>query len=512
QRDEEEEEREEKEEEEEHTEGVEPGLAAVLKELRRLNSRVAGLEAGQARRPARATVVSPPSEGSDDDGAEGLDELDELVLQPKKWLDFGQTGPVARELLVARLKVEHEELLRGSMGHEAKSLLALLGKLLKGDLEAAVFEVGTRLRELDGRARRGPRWGSEFARTMRGRKQDPDWEKAEKAANSHARGPKTLMDPARARRLLDTRLWESGTAGDQAKALVKTARQTGVNSDDPLQMAQYIAQLGRGRHHSTATRTVLTSFQLFLDSVPSPPKSLADQIAAWGAWLITVRQVSGSTVGRYVGLLQAHLESKGVPVQQRRLPWLQRLLTGARRMAVALPVKRGVAASKEAVMRAVAAEAEKDLPTAAAQALMWTLADLTVSRRGPSPTILVDIWREKSRQADKGRYGLVAAPLSLIVLRHLDGISGPNSLLFPDLEYHQVLSAAKRTLGKSYSTKSFRRGAATALRETMSEDDAMAVTGHRKKSVFRYYVEGPAVDTLKTLESAQRVLQGASRD
>ncbi|KAJ9439463.1 hypothetical protein DIPPA_17975 [Diplonema papillatum] len=74
------------------------------------------------------------------------------------------------------------------MGHEAKSLLALLGKLLKGDLEAAVFEVGTRLRELDGRARRGPRWGSEFARTMRGRKQDPDWEKAEKAANSHARG------------------------------------------------------------------------------------------------------------------------------------------------------------------------------------------------------------------------------------------------------------------------------------------------------------------------------------
>ncbi|KAJ9434676.1 hypothetical protein DIPPA_07233, partial [Diplonema papillatum] len=63
-----------------------------------------------------------------------------------------------------------------------------------------------------------------------------------------------------------------------------------------------------------------------------------------------------------------------VPVQQRRLPWLQRLLTGARRMAVALPVKRGVAASKEAVMRAVAAEAEKDLPTAAAQALMWTLA------------------------------------------------------------------------------------------------------------------------------------------
>ncbi|KAJ9435720.1 hypothetical protein DIPPA_29778 [Diplonema papillatum] len=99
-----------------------------------------------------------------------------------------QTVPVARELLVARLKVEHEELLRGSMGHEAKSLLALLGKLLKGDLEAAVFEVGTRLRELDGRARRGPRWGSEFARTMRGRKQDPDWEKAEKAANSHARG------------------------------------------------------------------------------------------------------------------------------------------------------------------------------------------------------------------------------------------------------------------------------------------------------------------------------------
>ncbi|KAJ9446650.1 hypothetical protein DIPPA_06756 [Diplonema papillatum] len=66
------------------------------------------------------------------------------------------------------------------------------------------------------------------------------------------------MDPARARRLLDTRLWESGTASDQAKALVKTARQTGVNSDDPLQMAQYIAQLGRGRHHSTATRTVLT--------------------------------------------------------------------------------------------------------------------------------------------------------------------------------------------------------------------------------------------------------------
>ncbi|KAJ9469047.1 hypothetical protein DIPPA_13062 [Diplonema papillatum] len=177
------------------------------------------------------------------------------------------------------------------------------------------------------------------------------------------------MDPARARRLLDTRLWESGTAGDQAKALVKTARQTGVNSDDPLQMAQYIAQLGRGRHHSTATRTVLTSFQLFLDSVPSPPKSLADQIAAWGAWLITVRQVSGSTVGRYVGLLQAHLESKGVPVQQRRLPWLQRLLTGARRMAVALPVKRGVAASKEVVMRAVAAEAEKDLPTAAAHLL-----------------------------------------------------------------------------------------------------------------------------------------------
>ncbi|KAJ9459147.1 hypothetical protein DIPPA_31360 [Diplonema papillatum] len=64
------------------------------------------------------------------------------------------------------------------MGHEAKSLLALLGKLLKGGLEdlEPALEVGTRLRELNGRARRG---SPEFARTMRGRKQDPDREKAE---------------------------------------------------------------------------------------------------------------------------------------------------------------------------------------------------------------------------------------------------------------------------------------------------------------------------------------------
>ena len=102
-----------------------------------------------------------------------------------------------------------------------------------------------------------------------------------------------------------------------------------------------------------------------------------------------------------------------------------------------------------------------------------------------------------------------APPLSAVVLRHWERVKREDDLLFPSLTYARIRLEAKRVFNDpQVATKSLRRGAATALRQAMSEEEAMLVTGHRKREVFRYYVEGPAADTMAALRKAQGVLQG----